>query len=304
MLEPLAKFQNDIQIREYVSHCEADFEARLDDVVDRIMQIRDLKLIGLSGPTCSGKTTLSNKLVKNFSEIGRRVHIISIDNFYYPQEYLKERSERLGLETIDYESIDTIDFDELRECIDEIFSDDETVVPIYDFVEGKVTQFEKIEYDPNDIFIIEGIQAVYPRITALLKQYNYCSMIICPLSSLICNGIEHQPNDIRLMRRLVRDYMFRGASPEETLYLWKSVRANEDANIFPYIKDCDYVVDSTMPFELNILAPHLRLILSEIAHDSQYRRIADEILESIKGIEGIDSTKYIVGDSLYREFVG
>lgn len=304
MLEPLAKFQSDAQIKEYVSLCEADFEARLDDVVERIMKLDGLKLIGLSGPTCSGKTTLSDKLVRNFSEIGRRVHIISIDNFYYPQAYLKERSERLGLETIDYESIDTIDFEELRECIVEIFSDAETVVPVYDFVKGKVTEFEKIEHNPSDIFIIEGIQAVYPRITALLKQYNYCSMVICPLSSLTCNGVEHQPNDIRLMRRIVRDYLFRGASPEETLYLWSSVRANEDANIFPYIKDCDYVVDSTMPFELNILAPYLRRILAEVSTDSKYRPIADGILESVKGIEGIDSAKYIVGESLYREFVG
>ena len=304
MLEPIAKFQSEEQIREYVSACEADFEARLDDVVNKITALDGLRLIALSGPTCSGKTTLSNKLVRNFSEAGRRVHVISIDNFYYPQQYLKERSERLGHETVDYESIDTIDFNELCECVREIFSDDETVVPIYDFVEGRVTRYERIEYEPGEIFIFEGIQAVYPEITALLSQYNYCSMIICPLSPLSCNGVSFAPNDIRLMRRLVRDFKFRGASPEETMYLWSSVRANEDKNIFPYIKNCDYIVDSTMPFELNILVPHLQKILSDVHRDSKYYEWASRILESISGIEGIDNERYIVGDSLYREFVG
>ena len=114
-------FVSDAEMRAYVDRCEADFEAQLNAACDAVCAVEGLKLIGLSGPTCSGKTTTANKLIANLSRHGRTVHIVSIDDFYYDRDVLNERAEATGQE-IDYDSIDTIDFEALREVVREIFT--------------------------------------------------------------------------------------------------------------------------------------------------------------------------------------
>ena len=303
MIKPIKNFENEQQKKDFVALCEADFEERLDGAVHSVGCRSEIKIIGLSGPTCSGKTTLSKKLVSNFGAMQRNVHVISIDNFYYDREYLVERSKKMGLKNVDYDSIGTIDFEELRECVKEIATDDETLVPIYDFAKGKTTGFERIEYSDGEMFIFEGIQVVYPEITALLKEYPYKSMIICPMSCIDYGDVKFEPNEIRLMRRIVRDSQFRGTSPAETFEMWEGVRANEDANIFPYIDDCDIKIDSVIPYEINILAPYLRQMLPTIDNDSRHYQKAQQILKKIDGIEGI-AADYIGENALYHEFVG
>ena len=104
------------------------------------------------------------------------------------------------------------------------------------------------------------------------------------------------------MRRIVRDYNFRGASPEYTFFLWENVRKNEDKNIFPYIGSCDVKIDSTIPYEINVLSQFLRPLLKTVEKSSKYYGIAAKIQEKIEGIEDIPSI-YIPNGSLYYEFI-
>lgn len=303
MTECRNSFKNEKDIHEYVLACEAEFDARMKNITDQVANTEGLKLIALSGPTCSGKTTFSKKLTDGFAVYGRNVHTVSIDNFYRPREFLIERSKQFGLDKVDYDSIDTIDFDALSECVREIFTDDETLIPVFDFNAGKPVGFEHISYESGEMFIFEGIQAIYPEVTGLFSHYNYVSVFICAIDPLVCNGKLFEPNEIRLLRRLVRDYKFRGSSPESTFEMWDGVRENEDINIFPYVGECNIKINSTLPYEINVLAPYLREILSLVEPESRYYGSARDILSKIEGIEEIPE-KLIPKNSLYREFIG
>lgn len=303
MIKAKCSFNNEEDIKKYIAECEENFERRLTECVDKVRTSEGIKLIGLSGPSCAGKTTLSKKLISNFAEYGRSVHTVSIDDFYRDREYLVKRSEELGHKTVDFDSIDTIDFEELCECIREIFTEEETLVPIFDFNVGKRVGFKKIAYTDGELFIFEGIQAIYPEITEVFRRYPYQSMFICPMSSIDYDGEVFEPNEIRLMRRIVRDYKFRSSSFERTLGMWEGVRENEEINIFPYVKNCGVVIDSTIPYEMNILAPYLRDIISDIGPNDRFYDDARQMYEKISGIQGI-SDKYIGKNALYHEFVG
>lgn len=303
MYTPRKTFENTEEIKRFVKACDEEFEKRLGAAVDSVRQTEGQRLIALSGPTCSGKTTLSKKLVSDFAEYGRTVHVISIDNFYYDREYLEKRSRRLGYDTVDYDSVETIDFDELSECIGEVFSDDETVVPIYDFKSGKTVGFEHIAYTDGEIFIFEGIQAVYPEISALFSEHPHSSVVIRPMSPICYGDLRFEPDEIRLLRRIVRDYKFRASSPENTLDMWSGVRANEEKNIFPYLDRCNIKIDSTLPYEINMLKPYLEKLLPSVGTESEHYAKAQSILKKLEGIQGI-SDAYIGAESLFHEFVG
>ena len=186
--------------------------------------------------------------------------------------------------------------------MEQVFTDEPTQIPKFDFLTGKRSGYTTIDADENDMFIFEGIQAIYPSVTALFRQYDYRSVYISVESGIRIGDRTFSTDEIRLMRRVVRDYNFRGATPEFTLYLWESVRANEELNIFPYAVDCDYFINSTLPFEINMLAPFLREILPQVPVDNKYRGQAEDILEKIEGIQSV-SPKLLSPESLYYEFL-
>lgn len=301
------RFDSEAEMRLFVEECDKEFYVRLHDLSEKIAADKDLSIIGLTGPTCSGKTTMANILTEVLEERGKKVHVISLDDFFFETEKLNRMSED---GSIDYDSPDTIDIDKLTECVDAIFSHSGSVtLPKFDFLTGKRVEGETIEADDDDIFIFEGIQVVYPRVVELLGRYDaYKCIYICPQSEIFVNGKTYSSNDIRFLRRLVRDYRFRGADPDFSMFLWKSVRNNEEVHIFPNAKNCHYFVDSTMGYDINMLAPELENILvlpydekSGISEE-EYRNTADEILSGIAGIQKM-YPEYLIDGSLYREFI-
>ncbi len=300
VLKGIAKFDDAEKARQFVAACEKDFEGRLDEIAEKVAANKALHLVALSGPSCSGKTTTANKLISELEARGRRVHVVSIDDFYYDKDILNNMAAETG--EIDYESIRSIDFEALVECVNEIFSDGITKVPRFDFKTGKRTGY--VEYDPSDedLFIFEGIQAIYPEITEVFSRYESLSVCICALSSIEIDGKHFEPNEIRLFRRLVRDYHFRNTTPEFTMKLWESVRANEEENIFPYMDSVDLIIDSTLAFEIGMLRPYLESILESFDPENKYARQIKDILQKVQGIEALPKS-YITENSLYNEFI-
>ena len=292
------RFSSMEEMAAFVAECETAFEERLQNAVDAVCAVKDLKVIGLSGPTCSGKTTTAKKLVEDLSAIGKKVHVVSIDNFFKNVD----RSEHDDEDEIDLDSIDALDLDEFEHCVDEIFRGVTAEIPNFDFITGRRTGYTEIMPDPEDLYIFEGIQAVYPEIRELLRKFNSKTVYICVEEGMDVEGTIFEPNEIRLMRRIVRDYNFRGASPDYTMLLWQSVRRNEEKSIFPYAKDCDVHVNSVMPYEINLLSYYLRPLLETIESDSEYYDEALEIANKIKDIEAIPSS-LIPDGSLYYEFI-
>ena len=299
-----AEFNSPEEAKRFVKECENDFEYCLSALTEQVCDEKDLKVITLSGPTCSGKTTASKKLIEAFANRSKRINIISIDDFYYDKDVLHKLSEKKGMDTVDYDSVDTIDLDCLNRVVEEIFDDLPGGVhtPVFDFVEGKLVGYRTLECTDDDIFVFEGIQALYPEVHALFEKHSFCDIFICVESGIVAGEVIFEPNEIRLMRRLVRDNNFRATSPEFTFNMWEGVRANEENNIFPYAHKCKYRVDSVFPCELSLLKPFLEKSLALFdSNDKNYEK-AKNILSKIAHIEAIPK-EYLSDNSFYFEFI-
>ena len=274
-------FQTEQEIKDYVRYWDGDLEIRMENTARMISKIPNLRFLGLTGPTCSGKTTAARKLTDYLEKHGRRVHVISLDDFYYDKDYLKTRADNDPSIEIDYDSEETIDIDLFSKKLESLMKNELTELPRFDFQTGFRVKGNVIDPDPTDIFLIEGIQVLYPKVNAILRRAIYRNIYIFPESAIEIGGEIFVPNEIRLMRRLVRDFHFRASMPEFTFFLWQSVRANEEKSIFPYEKSCDYFIDSTMPYEIGMLKPYLEEILSKMPRDNAFFSNAEQILKKV-----------------------
>ena len=241
-------------------------------------------------------------LVSRLLDYGKRVHVISIDDFYYPTKYLRRRSKEKGLSSIDYDSVETIDLDALRNFTEEIFFSDTVHCPIFDFGHGKRTGYREMTIDERDVFLFEGIQAAYPEVTSLFADHGSVSLYIAPHTPIVTPNHVFEPNEIRLLRRIVRDENFRHTSAEFTMGMWESVRRNEEGNIFPNIGSGHLHINSTMPYEIGILRPYLERVLAAVSLESPHREMADRILDAVKDTAPLPSS-WIEEGFLYREFI-
>ncbi len=285
---------------QFISECEKNFEARLDEVCRGILR-DNVKIIALSGPTCSGKTTTANKITRALTDHGLEVHLVSIDNFFLDrnEEDMKRIAEG---KPIDYDSVDALDLDYLKKCAVSIIKGDPTELPVYSFTHKKRTHYESVDPNDHSVFIFEGIQAIYPEVTALLGE-NYRSVYICVEDDLTVDGNVFAARELRLMRRIVRDYNFRGAAPEFTFYLWQGVAANEDKSIIPFADSVDIKINSFIGYEIYLMKSVLPELLELVPEGSPYRENAKVLLKKLEGIEAI-SPELVPSSSVLREFIG
>ena len=171
-------------------------------------------------------------LTAEITAAGKNAVILSIDDFF------RERTspKLVNGASVDFDSAAAIDLELFAECTAAMLAGKNTILPQYDFITGTRSFPRDYVSTPDDIVIFEGIQAFYPEITSLLSAFPYKSIFINVSGDITVNGTVFSGNEIRLARRLVRDFRFRSASPEFTMEIWENVRRNEEANIFPYMK--------------------------------------------------------------------
>ena len=291
------KFADLSEMREFVDICENEFNAEFDKLVKGKLLTEKVKFIILSGPTCSGKTTVAKKIRAELEKNGKRVFDVSIDDFFYDVKV-----DRTIDQEVDFESIHAVDLDLLSAFVSDVSANRKAKMPVFDFLERRRVSFKEISSREDDIFIFEGIQAMYPEITALLRHRACISIYISAGEGITVGDRVFEPNEIRLMRRIVRDHFYRDSDAEYTFFLWKDVRKNEDANIFSNIKNCDIILSSTMGYEINMLSGYLGGLLEAVPSDSIYRKGAEELLEKIGGIEAIPQS-LLPDCSMYFEFL-
>lgn len=294
-------FSGEKEKQDYVNFCDIDFENRLDNVMLEIFKHKELKYLTLSGPTCSGKTTASRKLLSEFAERGKKVKTVSLDNFFRSSAELEEEARKEG-RSVDFDSERALDIPCLFEFVKKLVSGETALMPHFDFKMGKRTDYERFSSNDADILIFEGIQAIYPVFTEMIKDIPCLSLVINVETPLDINGKIVDPRTIRLMRRIVRDYRFRSASPEFTFQLWDSVRSNEDINILPFTEKADIHINSLMGYEPCMLKPYLVPLLQKIPKTSPYSTTAEYLSSLLDGIDTI-SSEYIPKNGLYREFI-
>ncbi len=291
------------QMRRFVEACDRDFEARMERSLRALSKQPDLRFLGLTGPTCSGKTTAARKMTEVLAARGITLHVISVDDFYFDKEYLIRRAHLDPDIEIDYDSEDTIDVEYFGEVTRSLQEGRTTALPRFDFRSGKRTEGPTIVPGPRDIFLFEGIQILYPGVNEILDCGSYQSFCIHPETAVRAGDRCFLPNEIRLLRRLVRDQRHRDTDPAFTLYLWESVRANEERSIFPHLGLCKTTIDSTMPYELGMLKPYLMPMLASLPEESirKYETLfaLREVLPLVQEIPSDTLTE----QSLYKEFI-
>ena len=287
------------QQKNMVLQCEARFEADLDAVAAAVVATNGLKTLSITGPTCAGKTTTANKVIHALEGHGKKVQVVSIDDFYRNRACIEDGVEP---EDVDFETIAAIDLDYLTKCVESILSGKPAKLPKYKFATGSRVGYDEYTPKEGDIILFEGIQAIYPEVTALLPVDNV-SVFINTRRSLEVSGVTFEPRELRLIRRLVRDRYFRNATPEFSFFLWDKVIVNEDRSILPYGDSCTHIIDSVMDYEPGMMRPHLEKVLSAVPEDSKYYPRAAKIIEKIQQVPTV-SCQYLPPKSVYREFLG
>ncbi|MBR2459774.1 MAG: hypothetical protein IKB34_00880 [Clostridia bacterium] len=295
------KFENEAEKEAYVRLCDKEFENRLDEIMKAVCSVNGLRYLTLSGPTCSGKTTASKKLISEFCERGKKVKIISLDDFFRNRSTLEAEARAEGRK-VDFDSEKALDLDALGSFVASLKEGRASRLPKFDFKLGKRIEGELFSPEDTDIIIFEGIQAIYPAFTSMISGIPCLSLIINVEDPLTVGDTVFSPRTVRLMRRLVRDYRFRGASPEFSFLLWESVTENEDKNILPFVGNADLRLNSLLGYEACMMKPYLCPLMESVPKDSPYRKRAEMFLEAMRDIDMI-SSDYLPENALYREFI-
>lgn len=293
-------FSSEEEIRKYVDECEAAYRAEVSAAC--AYAAAGGSIITLAGPTCSGKTTTALILDGDFLAMGKTLHTISIDDFYFDRDFLIERSKAKG-EGVDYDSPSTIDLALFGKVVADIEDGGTVTLPRFDFKTGTRVSMETIDITDGDVFLFEGIQAVYPELTRHLAGHNFTSLFISVEQPLLCGSVIFDTRELRFMRRLVRDARTRGAGAEFTCSLWDSVTANEDLHIYPNLGNVHCRIDSLLPYEVSVIKPFVLALLETLSPESAYRAQADALREKLKDVPVIDA-KFVPRDSVFREFIG
>ncbi len=286
---------------EFMNICETRHNRQLSDLGQKIQnKIEDIKLICVAGPSSSGKTTFTNRLRIELMSRGINPLMISIDNFYKHPDLCP-----LGADgKPDFEDIDALDRKLFNECMYNLIQGEKVSLPTYDFTTKTRSFSEPIKLMHNQPILIEGIHALNDDLTPSIAHEEKFKIYIAPLIQYRID--ERNPisiSDLRLIRRMVRDYNYRGTTCERTLEFWPSVRAGEFKWIYPYQNDADFVFNSELGYELCVMSKYAIKLLSEIKEDSPHYITANRLLKFLKYFTPI-SDKWVPCNSILREFIG
>jgi len=272
-----------------------------DDIYNRGKNGQRVKLILISGPSSSGKTTFSKRLSIQLMTNGLKPYSMSLDDYFVNREHTPrdENGE------YDYESLYALDLAFFNEQLQTCLMGEEISLPRFNFSTGR-REFNghKLKLEDQTILILEGIHALNPELTPHIPEENKYKIYVSALTTISLDDHNWIPTtDNRLLRRIIRDYNYRGYSAEETISRWPSVRAGEDKWIFPYQENADAMFNSALLFELAVLRSHVEPILTTVPRNCEAYSEAYRLLKFIKYFVPIQD-KEIPPTSLLREFLG
>lgn len=263
--------------------------------------LNNIKLVLIAGPSSSGKTTTSKKLSLYLKSKGINPFVLSTDDFF------KNRIDTPKNENGEYEYDipEALDIDLFNEKLTSLIKGEETLLPTYNFLTGeKEYKHAPVSLKNRDLIIVEGIHTLNEMLTSKIDRKNKLKIYISPFTPLDLDRHNHVSTvDLRLIRRLVRDYRTRGYNAEETLKNWRVVRRSEEKYIFPYQKEADIVLNTALIYELGILKTYAVPILFSVSYHSEYYSEALRIINFLKSFLNI-SDSMLPETALLREFVG
>lgn len=265
-----------------------------------VLNKEDYKIVLLSGPSSSGKTTTSMKLSLYLKSLGLNPTHLSIDDYFHEREETP-----IGVDgKPDFESLAAVDTKLFDNQVSKLLKGVKVKVPTFNFIEGRKEYKRVVELKENDILIIEGLHALNEDILTNIPKKKKFKVYISPLTYLgIDNDNRISMTDIRLLRRMVRDNRTRGYNPSKTLNSWRSVRDGEEKYVFPYQDNADVIFNSSLAYELAVLKTFAEPLLFTIKEDDPEYLTAKRLIELLKFVLPIPS-ETVPQISILREFIG
>ena len=286
---------------ELINLSESIQDYKLLKIAETIKQkSKDIKIILMSGPSSSGKTTTARKLSLYLKTLGLNPIALSLDDYFLDREDtpLDENG------NYDFESLRAIDTKLFNNQISKMLKGSKVITPTFDFVKGKKTFKNAIKLEEKDILIIEGLHCLNDALLESIPRKNKYKIYISPLPFLnIDNDNRISMTDLRLLRRMVRDNRVRGYSPSQTLKSWADVRKGEEKYIFPFQDEADTIFNSTLAYELAVLKTYAEPLLFTVQEDDPEYDTALRLLQLLKFVLPMPSQD-VPSVSILREFIG
>lgn len=280
---------------------EALQEKKLAKIAEDIAQRKGVKLVLLAGPSSSGKTTSCKRLSIQLAVNGLKPLQISLDDYFVDRD--KTPKDENG--EYDFESIYALNLDLLNDQFNALFRGEEVDLPKYDFPSGKsIKSGKKLKLEPNNVLVVEGIHALNPELTAHIPEEQIYRVYASALTTILLDNHNYIPTtDNRLLRRIIRDYKYRGVSAQETIHRWPSVRTGENKWIFPFQENADAMLNTAMLYELSVLKMQAEPLLQQVPENCEEYAEAYRLLKFLKYFKGIPYNN-LPPTSLLREFLG
>eukprot|EP01155_Anaeramoeba_flamelloides_P009936 Anaeramoba_flamelloidesa241_231.p1 GENE.a241_231~~a241_231.p1 ORF type:complete len:532 (-),score=128.23 a241_231:226-1821(-) len=278
-------------------------ENKLRDIAGTITEsFPSRRIVTIAGPSSSGKTTFAKRLSIHFAVLGLKARTLSLDDYFVDRAdmVVDENGER------DFEDISAVNLKLLVKRLKDLLDGEEIPERHFNFVKGiGMDNFEKMwSLGEKEILIIEGIHGLNPKFTGRVGDKNIWKIYVSALTQLNID-IHHRisTSDCRLLRRIIRDYQFRGWNPKETLKMWGNVRKGEEKNIFPYQELTDFTFNTSLVYELPVISIYVRQLLAQVKGDKELRVEAARLMKFLSFFFLL-SPERVPGISILREFIG
>lgn len=280
---------------------EALQEKKISQIADMISTRRGVKVVLISGPSSSGKTTFCKRLSIQLLTCGIKPVQISLDDYFVN----REETPRDEHGEYDYESLYALNIPLLNSQLNALFAGEEVELPKYNFQTGRSEKSgRRLKMSDDNILVVEGIHALNPELTALIPEEQKFRVYASALTTILLDTHNYIPTtDNRLLRRIIRDNKYRGVSAMETIRRWPSVRAGENKWIFPYQENADIMFNTAMLFELAVIKSQAEPLLELVPENADEHAEAYRLLKFLKYIAPIQN-RQLPPTSLLREFLG
>lgn len=287
--------------KEIILLAEALHEKKISDIADKIVKRKGVKVVLIAGPSSSGKTTFAQRLGIQLKLNGIKPLTISVDNYFVE----RERTPKDEQGEYDFERIEAIDLKLFNDHLSKLLKGEEIKVPTFNFKTGhKEYNGETMKMKENEVLVIEGIHCLNDKLTQAIPKEQKYKIYISALTVLNIDYYNRiSTTDTRLIRRIVRDYNFRGYEALHTLQTWHSVNRGEENYIFPFQEDADSMFNTSLIYEICVLKKYAMPLLKAIDQTNSEYSEAKSLYEFLKYFEDI-SDEYVPENSLLKEFIG
>ena len=289
------------RIKDVIMLDEALHEKKIANIADKIARNRNIKMILIAGPSSSGKTTFAQRLGIQLRINKIKPVTISVDNYFVERKDTPRDKDG----NYNFECIEAIDLKLFNEHLTQLLNGKEVEIPQFDFYEGqKKYNGNKLRLKEDEVLVIEGIHCLNDRLTSSISAEQKFKVYISALTVLNMDRYTKiSSSDTRLIRRIVRDYKFRGYSAKHTIATWDSVARGEIENIFPFQEDANVIFNTSLIYELGVLKGMATPLLEEITKEEKEYAEAQRLLSMLKYIKPISANE-VPTNSLLKEFVG